>query len=138
MQPPPPSSRLRICLVGCHGLLLGCLESTSVLCLPFISDTVSNGCVCGAVERRRPRHSRLFQSRAVARVHGVGALHVPVVMPIGVGVSPMFDFDRGAGLPPEMLRGLQSRLSFPGNRERQGQALLRARRRFHHSAKKKE
>lgn len=62
---------------------------------------------------------------------------MPVMMPIGVGVSPMFDFDRGARLPPEMLRGLQSRLSFPGNRERQGQAFLRARRRFHHSAKKK-
>lgn len=135
---PPPSSRLRICLVGCQGLLLGCLESTSVLSLPFISDTVSNGRVCGAVERRRPRHSRLFQPRSVARVHGVGALYVPVVMPVGVGVSPVFDFDRGAGLPPEMLRGLQSRLSFPGYRERQGQALLRARRRFHHSAKKKK
>lgn len=62
---------------------------------------------------------------------------MPVVMPIGVGVSPVFDFDRGAGLPPEVLRGLESRLSFPGNRERQGQALLRARRRFHHSAKKR-
>lgn len=61
---------------------------------------------------------------------------MPVVMPIGVGISPVFDFDRGAGLPPEMLRRLQSRLSFPGNRERQGQAFLRARRRFHHSAKK--
>lgn len=138
MHPPSLSSRLRICLVGCQGLSLGCLESTSVLSLPFISDTVSNGRVCGAVERRRPRHSRLFQSRSVARVHGVGALYVPVVMPVGVGVSPMFDFDRGAGLPPEMLRGLQSRLSFPGNRERQGQALLRARRRFHHGAKIKK
>lgn len=130
----PPPSRGRVCLVGCHGLLLACLESASLLRLPFISDTVSNGRVCGAVERGRPRHSGLFQSRSVAGVHGVGALHVPVVMPIGVGVSPVLDFDRGAGLPPEMLRGLESRLSFPGNRERQGQAFLRARRRFHHSA----
>jgi len=63
---------------------------------------------------------------------------VPVVMPVGVGVPPVFDFDGGPGLSPKMLRRLQSRLSFPGNRERQGQALLRARRWFHHSATKNE
>lgn len=141
--PPSPSihplllSSLRLyayALWAVTGYYWGCLESPSLLCLPFISDTVSNGRVCGAVERGRPGHAGLFQSRSVARVHGVGALHVPVVMPIGVGVSPVFDFDRGARLPPEMLRGLQSRLSLPGNREGQGQAFLRARRRFHHSA----
>lgn len=136
MHPPLLPSRLRICLVGRHGLLLGCLECTPLSRLPFIPDTISDGCVCGPVEGGWPRHPRLFQSRSVARIHGVGALHVPVVMPVGVGVSPVFDFDRGPGLPPKMLRRLQSRLSFPGNRERQGQALLRAWWWFHHSAKK--
>ena len=102
--------------------------------LPFVPDAISDGCVCGPVERGRPGHPRLFQPRSVARIHGVGALHVPVV-PVGVGVTPVLDFDRGAGLSPEMLRRLQSRLSFPGNRERQGQALLRAWWWFHHSAK---
>lgn len=103
--------------------------------LPFIPDTISNGCVCGPVERGWPGHPRLFQPWSVARIHGVGALHVPVVMPVCVGVAPVFDFDRGPGLPPEMLRRFQSRLSFPGNRERQWQALLRAWWWFHHSAK---
>lgn len=106
--------------------------------LPFIPDTISDGRVCGPVEGGWPRHPRLFQSWSVARIHGVGALHVPVVMPVGVGVAPVFDFDRGPGLPPKMLRRLQSRLSFPGNRERQGQALLRAWWWFHHSAKKNQ
>lgn len=143
LHPPPhtqpnPPSRLRICLVGCHGILLGCLECTLLSRLPFIPDTISDGRVCGPVEGGWPRHPRLFQPRPVARVHGVRALHVPVVVPIGVGVSAVFDLDGGPGLPPEMLRRLQSRLSFPGNRERQGQTLLRARWRFHHSAKKKK
>lgn len=137
MRPLLPS-RLRICLVGCHGLLLGCLEFTPLSRLPFIPDTISDGRVRGPVERGRPRHPRLFQSWSIARIHGVGALHVPVVMPVGVGVSPVFDFDRGPGLPPKMLWRLQSRLSFSGNRERQGQALLRALWWFHHSARKKK
>lgn len=94
--------------------------------LPFIPDTISDGCVCGPVERGRPGHPRLFQSGSVARIHGVRALHVPVVMSVGVGIPPVLDFDRGSGLSPQMLRGLQGRLSFPRNRERQGQALLRA------------
>lgn len=64
-------SRLRICLVGCHGLLLGCLERTLLSRLPFIPDTISNGCVCGPVEGGGPRHPRLFQSWSVARIHGV-------------------------------------------------------------------
>lgn len=72
--------------------------------LPFIPDTISDGRVCGPVEGGWPRHPRLFQSWSVARIHGVGALHVPVVMPVGVGVAPVFDFDRGPGLPPKMLR----------------------------------
>lgn len=105
------------------------------LALPFIPDTVADGRVGGAMEGGRPRHPRLFQPRPVARIHGVGALHVPVVVPVGVGVSPVFDFDRGPGLPPQMLRRLESRLSLPGNRERQGQALLGAWWWFHHSAK---
>lgn len=106
--------------------------------LPFVPDTISDGCVCGPVEGGWPGHPRLFQSRSVARIHGVGALHVPVVMPVCVGVPPVFDFDRGPGLPPKMLRRFQSRLSFPGNRERQGQALLRTWWWFHHSATKKK
>lgn len=135
-SPPPP---LPFTHMPC-GLLLGCLERTSSLSLsrlPFIPDAISDGCVRGPVERGWPRHPRLFQSWSVARVHGVGALHVPVVMPVGVRVSPVFDFDGGPGLPPEMLRRLQSRLSFSRNRERQGQALLRAWWWFHHSARKK-
>lgn len=71
--------------------------------LPFIPDTVSDGCVGGPVEGGRPGHSRLFQSRSVARIHGVRALHVPVVVPVGVWVPPVFDFDRGPGLSPKML-----------------------------------
>lgn len=123
---------------GLSGAIIGTFGmSTPLLRLPFIPDTISDGCVCGPVEGGWPGHPRLFQSRSVARIHGVGALHVPVVMPVGVGVAPMFDFNRGPGLSPKMLRRLQSRLSFPGNRERQGQALLRTWWWFHHSAKKK-
>lgn len=106
--------------------------------LPFIPDTISDGRVRGPVEGGRPGHAGLFQPRPVARVHGVRALHVPVVVPVGVGVAAVLDLDRRAGLSPQMLRRLQSRLSFPGNRERQGQALLRAWWRFHHSAKTTE
>lgn len=124
-------------IIGMFGMHTSHLARSHSFRLPFIPDAISNGCVCGPVERRWPGHPRLLQSRSVARIHGVGALHVPVVVSVGVGVAPVFDFDRGAGLSPEMLRRLQSRLSFPGNRERQGQALLRAWWWFHHSAKNK-
>lgn len=135
-HPPTPFTHmpcgLSWAIIGMFGM------HTSLSRLPFIPDAISDGCVRGPVERGWPGHPRLLQSRSVARIHGVGALHVPVVVSVGVGVAPVFDFDRGAGLSPEMLRRLQSRLSFPGNRERQGQALLRAWWWFHHSAKKNE
>lgn len=102
--------------------------------LPFVPNTVSNGCVRGAMERGGPGHARLLQAGSVACVHCVRALHVPV--PVRVGETAVLDFDGGARLPPQMLRRLQSRLSFPGNRQSQGKALFRAWWWFHHSAVK--
>ena len=61
-----------------------------------------------------------------------------MVVPIGVGVSPVFDLDGRPRLSPEMLRGFEGGLPFPGNREGEGEVLLRAWWWFHHSAKKNE
>jgi hypothetical protein len=58
------------------------------------------------------------------------------MMPIGVGVSPVFDLDGRPRLSPEMLRGFEGGLPFPGNREGEGKVLLRAWWWVHHSAKK--
>lgn len=102
--------------------------------LPLIPSTVAHGCARGALERRWPGHSGLFKPGPVTRVHGIRALYLSVVMPVGVRITAMFDFDGGPRLSPKMLRRLKGRLSLPGNRQRKRETLFRARWRFHHSA----
>lgn len=85
-----------------------------------------------------PGHAGLLQAGPVARVHGVGALHVRVMVAVGVGVAAVFDPDRSPRLSPEVLRRLQGRLAFPRHGQREGQALLGAWWHFHDSASQKE
>lgn len=74
--------------------------------IPSISNTIADGGVRGSLERGWPGHPTLPKPRSVARVHGIRALYPSVVMAVGVGVSPVFDFDGGPWLPPKMLRRL--------------------------------
>lgn len=106
--------------------------------LPFVCSTAPGGCACGTLEGGWPRHAGLLQTGPVARVHGVGALYVRVMMAVSVGVAAVFDPDRSPRLSPEVLRRFQGRLSFPRHRQREGQALLRARWHFHDSANQKD
>lgn len=122
-----------------YRLTLNIQTREQCLLLPFVPSTVPGGCACGTLEGGWPGHARLFQPGPVARVHGVGALYVRVMVAISIGVAAVFDPDRSPRLSPEVLRRrLQGRLSFPRHREREGQALLRARWHFHYSANQKE
>ncbi len=99
--------------------------------LPLVPSAVAHS----SLQRRWPGHAGLLEPRPVTRVHGIRALHLSVVMPVGVRVTAVFDFDGGPWLSPQMLGRLEGRLSLPGNRQRKRQALFRARWWFHHSAK---
>ncbi len=65
------------------------------------------------LQRRWPGHAGLLEPRPVTRVHGILSALSVVVMPVGVRVAAVFDFDGGPWLSPQMLGRLEGRLSLP-------------------------